>query len=563
MSSENIKVPISRILIRYDLATLKKIGEVFRTRKNKRDKHHDLVKKIITKIGKNEFTRDEFIQFMDDISLRHIYDNQLKNQSLRFFDESQKRIEIEKLKASIEEQQAKIKELEESYNQIEIKPENIRESEYEDAYFDHYGGSKDAASQDDPLRETLHDSSSSLQENFIDDIKTEKSVNRDYDDAWINYYGGVNKTKIIDKFKEKPFDNPITFYSLTDEEKKEFIEVLKDVYENKIKSMPINTKITVGFLIDNEWIYRPLDNFKIREAVEGLFEGDFTFTVEQIETVLSDAEAQIRLEFIDGIKFEICKKSQHDGDRSGHSSAFFPYRLKPEWKWFKYFTRKYQIGCSVYSFKHECPKKWLKHNCLSHSVLQSYPGETTLVRELDRKLDGAKYIDSYKLSELGETFDIQFVLRSRDNESKTIKKGNKANNGKYGPDNAKYTVNLSRYEEHYWVYETVPCSNFAIEHFQEIIKDKPIKCLDDFIKVCQVCKKKNGKYWSVDKNQARTNSLDLIINLQKAGAFTELYRNDLDVDLAEIHEWAPNEKSTELTIEKYNYKLMQNKETKE
>ena len=231
---------------------------------------------------------------------------------------------------------------------------------------------------------------------------------------WVDGYNDLYTTPSTLKPKDRisaaykqPFNTVINLDNLsTDEDKKEMGRLLKEFYEKYIKTAKLNSKILIGYFVDGEWLYRSLDNLEVKESLEKMLNGNYIFSCENIVKVGSDKEIDLSLSFIDAITFRLVNNEKHSNERSGHSSAFFPYRLKKEWKWHKIFLKRYQIGCNLYSFKKQKPKEWIKYCCLVYAIQQKYPEETQLLEELSRKLDGNKYIDTYKLTEIGNIYSV-------------------------------------------------------------------------------------------------------------------------------------------------------------
>ena len=365
-------------------------------------------------------------------------------------------------------------------------------------------------------------------------------------------------TKRIEKAISQPLDTIIELDNLTDEEKNEMGLLLKAFYEEHIKSLDLSQKILVEYYVNGEWITRPLDKKEVKEQLEKMLDGNYVFSCDELKTVGSDVETEIHLSFIDAIRFRALTHEKLMNERKRRPSAFFPKRLKPEFKWFKTFLRPLAIGCNLYSTKHRGPKKWVKYCCLVYAIQQAYPEQTTLLEEVNRKLDSNRYISSDKLTEIGNIFSIQFTLRSKDNKEGMTKKGNKANNGIYGPKEAKYKVDLARYNNHYFLYQILPISTFFIKHYSEIIKNNPIRDQEDFLERCQIYEKRSNGSWKINTAKAHISSLDLVILLDELGWFEPLHRDDRDVDLACVHEWATEKVTCDnLTIQPYNIKPLE------
>ena len=92
----------------------------------------------------------------------------------------------------------------------------------------------------------------------------------------------------------------------------------------------------------------------------------------------------------------------------------------------------------------------------------------------------------------------------------------------------------------------------------EIINKKPIINEDDFRKRCLTYERKPDGSYKINTKKAHINTLNFIIALKEAGAFTPLYRDDRDVDLSCLQEWTNEEKKNDKLayIEKFNYKMI-------
>ena len=447
---------------------------------------------------------------------------------------------INSIKATVERQLRKLKDLEQQEKEWKIEQEQLAKinNDYEDAYNDFYMlPSEQQIFKSPPNKVTFMPASKLSFDEYL-----------------------TNAEKRIAKAYNQPFNTVIDLMDLTTEDKLEMGRSLKEFYETHIKTAQLNSKILVGYFVNGEWIYRPLDNQQVKETLEKMLNGNYVFSCESIPKIGSDTEVNLSLSFIDAITFKLVENVKSDGERSGHSSAFFPYRLKKEWKPFKAFLKRYQIGCSLYSFKHNKPKEWTKYCCLIYALQQKYPDETELFEEMARKFDGNKYIDTYKLTEIGNIFSIQFTVYKKDSNGKN-RKANDSNAGKYGPDNAKYTVEVCIYENHFMIFDKdIPCSAFFIKHYLEVIKNKPIADNEDFMKRCLIYERRPNGSWKTNAKKAHINTLNFIIALMEAGAFEPLYRDDRDVDLSCLHEWCGDEKERVgiPNIEKFNYKLLNN-----
>lgn len=380
--------------------------------------------------------------------------------------------------------------------------------------------------------------------------------------------------KRISRAFDFPFDTIIRLDNLTDEERNEMGTRLKAFYDKNIKTQPIDSKILVGYLVDGEWVMKPLGNKTVREVLEKMLKGDYVLASENVSTNLnfSDPEAFISLSFIDAIKFQIVENEKVDGQREREKpSGFFPYRLKQEYKQFEIFLNELAIGCELYDFNKKCIdsvarstrrsghiKPWLKQCCLIYAISQKYPEETELLEGINRLLNGSTFIAADKLTEIGNIFNIQFIVRSRDNKEGKLKKGNFSNDGVYGPKDAKYKVEIDRVEYHYFIHKSFPCSAFFIKNYKEIMNYGNAHGWS-FNKCC-LAYKRRGQRILIDTAKAKISSIDLVTGLMEIGAFEKILRSDRDVDLAGVHEWLNKSENTNETIkeiQEYNIKKLE------
>ena len=194
----------------------------------------------------------------------------------------------------------------------------------------------------------------------------QSKLQSDYDNAYTEFYSKPTDANGQAPLPEKrmaealkhPLGTAIMLHNLSFEDREKMGALLKEFYENNIKTLSLNTKILVHYYVNGAWIIKPLDNANVRTSLEKMLAGDYNFTCDELETIGSDVDAKFSLSFIDGIKFTVLEKKEKKNpkERSNHASAFFPYRLTQEFKPFKQFTRRLAIGCKIYSYKHKCPK---------------------------------------------------------------------------------------------------------------------------------------------------------------------------------------------------------------
>ena len=388
---------------------------------------------------------------------------------------------INAIKATIEKQIRKMNEL------IEQEKEWNRNQEEERKQQEAYDKAYEMYAKEHITEDLLRDTQNKIYQEVFWNKKQEDEYEKQkaYEEAYNKYFSEAqnenekSETHIINYMSEpekrlfkaqfKPLDTVIRLEDLDDIERQEMGIRLKEFYEKNIKTQQLNNKILVGYFINGEWIFRPLDNQQVKESLENMLNGNYVFSCDNIPTIWSDAEANISLSFIDAIKFTLLTdKKQHNERNRVNAGGFFPYRLKKEYKEFEIFTNQLAIGCELYDFKKNCVKDWLKSCCLVYAIQQIYPNETVLLEELNRKLNGVKYVGNDQLTEIGNIFNIKFVLRSKDNQVKKTRKGNNENGGFYGPNDAKYIVEIARIENHIFIYKSVPVSRFFIKNYHDI-----------------------------------------------------------------------------------------------
>ena len=124
------------------------------------------------------------------------------------------------------------------------------------------------------------------------------------------------------------------------------------------------------------------------------------------------------------------------------------------------------------------------------------------------------------------------------NDKGKLDKLNKKNGGVYGDKNAPITFTLATFKNHYFIYEQVPVSNYYLQH-REDIRKYAIEHNWDMNK-CWLVVKKSGNRYRIDSKQAHMTSLELVKRLMDMNAFTPLYRNDTDVDIAGVFHYVHN-----------------------
>ena len=355
--------------------------------------------------------------------------------------------------------------------------------------------------------------------------------------------------KRMKQFEENPFNGFLDLRNLTDAQTKEMGQFLKRIYETKIHSSAVTEKILVVYRIGGEENWRPLDNAQVRSSFERMINGNYVFSVDNIESNLSDPEAVVYLSFFDAIGFRIAKDNFKGKRSSHHNQAFYPYRLINKAKVLKILTKKFALGFNLYSYKHKCPKTWVKECCLIWAIKQFFydlnksetltKEQSILLNNISQNLDTNKHISTSGLKTIGETYGIKFIVHATEDRDKKTRTQNQFRNGFYGSSNPIYTIELGYAENHCFLFCDVPISNYCLKNFDEIMTFgfdhnwSLEKCFT------VVGKRKNG-CWQNDPSRAHMNSLTLLKRLKEYNLIVPLMRNDEDVDLACLQEWVPS-----------------------
>ena len=251
----------------------------------------------------------------------------------------------------------------------------------------------------------------------------------------------INEDKInslINSLYEKPFGTDINLKDLSIDEGEKLAPLLKEWFNEKIKSQRLNTKIGIKLTVNGESIYWPVNNEHVLKKLEQMFNGDFSFSADELPTLRSDDDTQINITWIDNIRFtelkEIHKKA---GERSHKPSAFFEYRLKHEFNEFEEILSKYQIFTHLDNDNHNGSRKELKYNCLIYALSSKISDVDTLAK-MSNYFIGISHIPSHMLTDFCKTFNINIVLYTYD-EKGNIRKMNDKNGSKYGDKNASET----------------------------------------------------------------------------------------------------------------------------
>ena len=93
------------------------------------------------------------------------------------------------------------------------------------------------------------------------------------------------------------------------------------------------------------------------KKLDAMFNGDYTFSVDELPTLRSDDDTQIKISWIDKFRFRMNEQKKKEGERSHHPSAFFEYRLTEEYIEFEEILTRYQIFSHLDNDSHKAQKK--------------------------------------------------------------------------------------------------------------------------------------------------------------------------------------------------------------
>ena len=166
------------------------------------------------------------------------------------------------------------------------------------------------------------------------------------------------------------------------------------------------------------------------------------------------------------------------------------------------------------------------------------------------------------LTDFCKTFNINIVLYNYDEKSGKSIKMNKKNGSIFGDKNASQSFVLATFKNHYFIYDTVPVSRFYLKN-REAIKEYANQHQWEQTKQWMT-NQKNGNIFKVNSSKCSSmSSLEFIRTLYEMGAFTPLYRNDLDVDIAKVHHYVHLKQDVQsLEFSDNNTKLIKEKERK-
>ena len=142
-----------------------------------------------------------------------------------------------------------------------------------------------------------------LEENY--DKMYEENISKWTESAQKHLDGREEINKIIKSLYEKPFDTDIPLKKLSVEQCEDLAPLLKEWFENVIKKQPLEKKISVEFTVNGEKIFWTINKENVMKKLSQIFNGDFSFNIEQLPSLRSDDDSQISITWMDNIRFKI------------------------------------------------------------------------------------------------------------------------------------------------------------------------------------------------------------------------------------------------------------------
>ena len=354
---------------------------------------------------------------------------------------------------------------------------------------------------------------------------------------------------IMKSLYDKPFETDIPLIALSINECTSIAPLLKEWYENVIKNNELNSKIGIEFTVNGHVFLWPLNNERVLQKLDNMFNGQFTYSVDEIPASISDGETQINISWMDNIRFVmISEYKKKQGERTNKASAFFEYRLKHEYNEFENILKRYQIFMHLDNDKHNKCREELKYNCLIYALKQHIN-----IKAIDENDDKAKALNEFlnqdmlakmsnyfmnishiptnMLNEFCKSFNINIVLYAY-NDKGRLRKMNDKNGGKFGGEKPMFKFNICTFKNHYFIYEEVPISKYYLNNIDDINKYAKAHNWDN-CKQWLVVKKRNNRY-ETDIKKAHMTSLEFVKQLYDINAFQPLYRNDKDVKIYKV-----------------------------
>ena len=355
---------------------------------------------------------------------------------------------------------------------------------------------------------------------------------------------------LLKQLNKEPYNTVIDLRKL-DVIKEDVLEQLLEWFENNIASK-LAEDLYVEFQLTNyshPWLI-PLN--KCIDNVRKLFAEGNLFSIEEENSGIdSDQCAKLYWNLVDTISFkENHKPNTPTKLRKSHANGFFPRKLTKEYKEWEQILERYQIYYS-YTTSEGKLKPAVRMSCLIHCLELSGVSKDICVNILS-EVGYQKRTQRTLLTEIGNKFNLYFHLRIYNEKSGKIDNANQNTNGWYGKRNGK-EIRLAEYLDHFFLDEELPVNKFAIEHWIDIKNFCSNKSLEWMMKVSR---QQQGTY-KADTKRAKATSLEVVIALDKAGAFEAIDAKSADVQKAQI--FTSEVKEEEPVARPYNWQIETNK----
>ena len=393
---------------------------------------------------------------------------------------------------------------------------------------------------DDDIEELLEDvrkrDAAKAPEGFVPEKPTEFIKDRMYDARAVERSRRRSDlTELIKELTEKPFDTTIDLRKL-DFDKDDATEALSKWFDEHIANKVGETiYVLLKFTNYDKVLMFPL--LKYVERIRRLFTEGPLFSIEEESSgINSGDDAPLYWNVVDTIAFTKIEKIERPKKaRSSHANGFFPRKLTDTYASWESVLERYQIFYKYTTVSSSSSvagggvKKSVNTPCLLHCLKLAGVDADTCNNILSY-IGHQKRVQRTLLGEIGNDFNLYFHVRIYDERKKKIDNGNQNNNGWYGKKTGQQ-IFLAEYMNHFFLDEEMPVNKFAIDHWSEIVEAHPQQSTEWMMKVCE--RGANGKF-KIKAARAKAKSLDVVVALDKAGAFTHINADHDDVQRARI-----------------------------
>ena len=373
--------------------------------------------------------------------------------------------------------------------------------------------------------------------------------------------------QLMQKLYEKPFGTRIPLNLFRSKDKAVLINELKKWWEY-FKQLPLmSDKPYVEFeltLHDGTIAYRsiPLYSPNAQVRLDKIFkDAEPIYNLDQLTDISSDGFGEsIYLTVVDAITFKNSAKpiagqrkdTNGKTTRSHRIGAFFPYRIKPEYQQFEPLLNRYQIF-STYMSRCGDPRlcrEELAYPCFLYALVQKYPNiSNELLNDIIHFVDCKDGIAFDDLRNIADAYHIAISCSYLDDRNYISKWGSRKNkDGRYIPKDGiiNYSIDLASLEQHYFIMETVPITNYYLKHYDEINAyareyNKPNTW-------CWGIVGKRGNAYRYDTSRMHMSSLAFVRELLKIGAFEPVKMYDYDVEFSKVNDRYINKRKCELPM---------------